>query len=357
MLYFDLLPTDIIIYHIITKFNTAEQYTFYKSLNIDVPLDVEYIDICSVDMDYIKYFLEENLIDMSGAIEYSAYNGNIKILAEYSTYPPTNFWKHVVTGAIRGNHPEILEWIKSFNVEIDVDDAIILTLSAGHMNIMNYLFDTYTHDRVDHIICSNITDASRNGHLDIIKSVEHLLHEYHYGKIFLYAIYENRVNIVRWLVFSSRIPKIIGICDIPAKHNRLDIIKILVENGYPLGDSAIFAGYHGYLEVLEYCHLNGAVLNEDVFTDTVNGDNVPCLTYLHENKCPVNHQDVWDTLVEQDSEGSLKFLHENGYSLPSDICDQVRKRRSFGCIIYLIRVEYPGYENLITDIVDYCLSI
>jgi len=123
-------------------------------------------------------------------------------------------------------------------------------------------------------------------------------------------------------------------CTFAAASGKLEILKLLRARSFPWSSACTaLAAYAGHLETLVWSIENGCDCDEWTFDCAAAGEDMPCVSYLHQNGCP------WDqeTFQIAASLGSLEFLkygNEHGCPWGRDTCVQAAVHNNIDCLKY-----------------------
>lgn len=352
-IYFDILPLDIINYHILPKLDSATVFIIKKVLSscrqscknvclcklyghmLDLKPDIYTVkcgDICKYSPNFVKYFVNMWCIDLDDVIWTSASLGNIEVLQEYSsTGSIYKFWIRVTAGAAHGGQFQVLEWIISSGHNINTgtgSDSIAeiaqIAIRKGHVSMLDFIHRTYPDFR---FMMADLRHAVHNGRLDVIEYIVKISpYVDNFESIFDTAIRSDQIHIIKWVLTK---------------------LKDIERDDGSYIEAAITSGcYKSFIFLIE----NGFhfIMDENTFECAVDGDNMDIIKYLHDKRCPLRAS-TWQIILDLDKLRILKFLHEHSYTLPGDILYEAKRHYARACVKYLLSIEISGHETFQFD--------
>jgi hypothetical protein len=173
-----------------------------------------------------------------------------------------NFFKNCTictncTNAAKNGHLDCLEYLNKNGCHWDEDYIGAVAAKNGHLDIL-----MYAHDYGCSLDEINFLDAAEDGHLDILK------YAYEHG-----------------------CPWDENTCSFAASAGHLDILMYAHKNKCPWDEfTCAWAAYNGHLDCLKYAHENGCPWTERTCTLAADGGHLNCLQYAVENGCPIDKE-------------------------------------------------------------------
>jgi hypothetical protein len=136
------------------------------------------------------------------------------------------------------------------------------------------------------------------------------------------------------LIDYKRLRTFINVCNEAVKINNLECLKYAHENKCPWNEwTCSYAAWNGYLECLKYAHENGCPWDTWTCVYAAKNGHLECLKYVHENKCPWNEMTckyaAWGGYLE-----CLKYVRENGCPWDEWTCVYAARNGHLECLKY-----------------------
>jgi hypothetical protein len=196
----------------------------------------------------------------------------------------------IVSHAAKCGFIDILKYLVC-DVKSPIHDAGYFAASNGHLQIVKFL-----HSVDESTLFEVCEGAARSGNLEILKFA------YERGYSIEHDFTCSDVNILIWLLNNNHISPNINISKRVAWDGNLECLQFLYHNNFP-------------------------VLDKDVFTKAVRGQNIDMINWLHSLRCPFDKSATKAAVGMASPEikirGSLiilKLLVEWGCELDDDVC-------------------------------------
>lgn len=273
--------------------------------------------------EIIKWAHENDCPAFPGLIETAALSGNIEIIkwAYANGYSPGD--NLIDNAAISGNM-EIIEWAYQKGCR----PTISLCKNAaihGHLVVLKWaIVNGYELDRY---VCES---AATNGHLHILKWAKENNLQFVMDACIIFAAVSGHLEIIEWgllngYVWSGQV------CHCAAFHNRVNILRFAIVNGYRIGDH-IWKKLAEMGNVLilklamqyKYFSQENTVLYGEIEKRIIETNHHHLFRYAIKHKIITLTPDIYNHAIEYQNLNVIKYAKEHGctWNLNDNLCCQ-----------------------------------
>lgn len=191
-------------------------------------------------------------MDLSNAVDEAAFNGHFEVVK----YLAKNKWSthNTVINAVKGGHFEITKYLLSIDKErlLDLCPSMKEASRLGHIDIVKMLTEMG-----EPCPKGAIDDASRNGHLDVLRYLIEKGNNNYSSELVDIAAARGQSEIVEYLVQIDAPYSNVALKS-GYKSGNLEIVKCLIENDHHVCSSEAvrealeYAAGSGYTEMVKY---------------------------------------------------------------------------------------------------------
>lgn len=208
------------------------------------------------------------------------------------------------TMAVRYNHMDVFLW--AYHTGCPINNGTVVQLAKhGHCNILNRFFSS-VHRPWLYIDYKAYKEATRHGHLDVLKEFARVNTQTFEWIIFGFAAAYDHLHILTWAWNERGYRQIYNdACYKAAKNGHVRSLQWLRDHEYEWDDNVCAsAAWGGHLHVLKWLRDNGCPWSASTCSGAASGGHLHILKWARDNGC------MWDegTTHEAAQEGHLHVL-------------------------------------------------